>query len=453
MDWIKESFDKYAGKDAVIYRDRRYSYRELLDRISDVASLLGKHRIAPGEVVAFLGDYSFDSIAAFFALADNRNVIVPIVSTGADEISGKLKESYSDAVITFADGIVLERLDKDTPERHVLLNQLRERDHAGLILFSSGSTGKPKAMLHDLDLLMDSYRGKKEKNLNILVFLTFDHIGGIDTLLRAIATGSSVTIPESRDPIHVGGLIEKHQVDVLPASPTFLNLMLIAEVHKQFQMSSLKIIGFGAEPMPQGLLDRLIGLFPHVRFQQKFGTSETNTVRVKSKSDSSLFFRIDDPNITFRIVDGELHLKSRTQIMGYLHDSVPSFKDGWFETGDLVEVSDDGYVKIIGRNKDVINVGGAKVVPNEVESVLLEMPQIDDCIVYGAPNVITGQMVVCEVVLKESANVNEIRKNIRLYCREKLDNYKIPSKIKISDKISFGYRFKKIRRTFVEKTT
>ena len=139
--------------------------------------------------------------------------------------------------------------------------------------------------------------------------------------------------------------------------------------------------------------------------------------------------------------------------MGYLNESVQPFKDGWFETGDLVEMSDDGYVKIIGRNKDVINVGGAKVVPNEVESVLLEMPQIDDCIVYGEPNVITGQMVVCEVSLKESANVNEIKKDIRLYCREKLDNYKIPSKIKICDKISIGYRFKKIRRVFADKTT
>ena len=453
MDWIKESFDKYGGKTAVIYRDRRYSYRELLDRIAEVTSLLDNLMIAPGEVVAFLGDYSFDSIATFFALAANRNVVVPIVSTGVEEISGKLRESYSDVVFTFSDGVILERLDNKKPERHDLLTQLRERDHAGLILFSSGRTGKPKAMLHDLDLLMDSYRGKKEKDLNILVFLTFDHIGGIDTLLRAIGTGSSVTIPESRDPIHVGGLIERHQVDVLPTSPTFLNLMLIAEVHKHFQMSSLKIIGFGAEPMPQGLLDRLIELFPHVRFQQKFGTSETNSIRVKSKSDCSLFFRIDDPNITYRIVDGELHLKSRTQIMGYLNESVQPFKDGWFETGDLVEMSDDGYVKIIGRNKDVINVGGAKVVPNEVESVLLEMPQIDDCIVYGEPNVITGQMVVCEVSLKESANVNEIKKDIRLYCREKLDNYKIPSKIKICDKISIGYRFKKIRRVFADKTT
>ena len=451
MEWMKENFRKYGEKTAIFYQDMKISYKDLSTRIDEYSDWLGEVGIVPGEVVAILGDYSIDVISMFFALTGNGNIIVPIISSAPDEMNRMLKESYTDAVITFSNNVVLERTDSSTTEKHDLIKQIRERSHAGLVLFSSGSTGKPKAMLHDLNILMDSYRGKKEKSLIIIMILTFDHIGGIDTLLRAMGTGSTITIPESREPSHIGELIETHGVEVLPASPSFLNLLLIAEVHKNYRLSSLKIIGYGAEPMPQALLERLINVFPNVRFQQKFGTSETNSIRVKSMSDGSLFFRIDDPNIIYRVIDGELHLKSKTQIIGYLTETMEQFtEDGWFKTGDLVETTEGGFLRIVGRNKDIINVGGAKVVPNEVESILLQMPQIDDCLVYGEDNVIIGQIVACDIVLNKNADVNSIKKEIRKYCREKLDNFKMPTKINIKNEISSSHRFKKIRHKSVD---
>ncbi len=119
-------------------------------------------------------------------------------------------------------------------------------------------------------------------------------------------------------------------------------------------------------------------------------------------------------------------------------------RDGWFKTGDLVEVSEDGYIKIIGRNTEIINVGGQKVLPSEIESVVLSMEEIEDCLAYGEKNLITGQNVVCDVVLKNE--ISNIKLLIRKFCKDKLDNYKIPTKINIIDKINFGDRFKKIRR-------
>ena len=154
--------------------------------------------------------------------------------------------------------------------------------------------------------------------------------------------------------------------------------------------------------------------------------------------------KIEDANQEYKIVDNELWLRSKTQVLGYLNASMDSFtSDGWFKTGDLVEELEDGYLKIIGRSKEVINVGGQKVLPAEVESVILSMEEIDYCMVYSEANVITGQTVVCDVVLHEPKE--NIKKIIRLFCKDKLESFKIPTKVNVVEKTNFSERFKKIR--------
>jgi acyl-coenzyme A synthetase/AMP-(fatty) acid ligase len=121
-------------------------------------------------------------------------------------------------------------------------------------------------------------------------------------------------------------------------------------------------------------------------------------------------------------------------------------EDGWFKTGDLVEEIEDGYLKIIGRGKEVINVGGQKVLPAEVESVVLMMDDIEDCMVYGEKNAITGQSVVCDVVCKNEITQKELKKQIRAFCKDKLDSFKLPTKVNLVERTNFSDRFKKIRR-------
>jgi len=132
--------------------------------------------------------------------------------------------------------------------------------------------------------------------------------------------------------------------------------------------------------------------------------------------------------------------------MGYLNADMSSFTtDGWFKTGDLVEVSNDGFIKIIGRSKEVINVGGEKVLPAEIESVVLELDIIEDCMAYSEKNAITGQMVAIQIVLAKDITEKDAKKMIRNHCRMKLDGYKVPAKFVFAEKTSFGDRFKKIR--------
>ena len=444
-----DSFVEMADRRAIIYRDNLYSYTDLYKRINHYIEIIGKSGIKSGSVVAINSDYTFEAIALFFALAENQNIIVPIITTAPEEIANRIESAEVDWIFTTEDGEFRGRKlqFQGDSQKHDYISRLVSEKKSGLVLFSSGSTGKPKAMLHDLDRLMDGYRGKKQKEINTLIFLTFDHIGGIDTMLRIFSIGGTITIPASRQPEEISRLIEKHLVNVLPSSPTFLNLLLLSGLHHKYDLSSLKIIAFGAEPMPESLLLRLRKIFPNIELQQKFGTSETNAIKVTSRSNDSLFMKFDDSNLEHKVIDGELWLKSKTQVLGYLNASMESFtEDGWFKTGDLVETSEDGYIKIIGRNKEIINVGGEKVLPSEVESVLLEMDEFSDVMVFGEENQITGQSVAVEVVPKSEIDKREAKKAIRRFCKDKLDSYKIPTKITIVDQTNFGDRFKKIRR-------
>ncbi|MDY0364625.1 MAG: fatty acid--CoA ligase family protein [Arcobacteraceae bacterium] len=434
-DFIKKLIE-YEEKVAIIDDNKSYSYKELVQKTKEWEKLL-KQKSIEQKTVAILGDYSFDNITLFLALYTLKNIIVPITTTIKTLQEEFIQESFCEYVIKDDDIIKVA-----TDKTHPMIENLISSKHSGLVLFSSGSTGKPKAMIHNLDKLIDSYLGKRAKNINMLLFLMFDHIGGLNTLFNALSIGASVIIPKNKDATTICALIERYKIAILPSSPTFLNLLLISKEHTRYDLSSLRMITYGTETMPESLLLKLKEQFPKVRMLQTFGTSETGISTTSSKSSNSLYMKLD--GVEQRVVDGELWLKSDTQILGYLNSSMESFtSDGWFKTGDLVEI-DGEYIKIIGRAKEVINVGGQKVLPSEVESLILQLDIIDDVMVYGETNAITGQTVVCDVVLNKE--IENIKKTIRLFCKNKLEPYKIPTKVHLVLKTNFADRFKKIRR-------
>lgn len=444
MSWLNSHIQNLNEKQAITDELGSFSYGQLHQQTLQYKNFLD-HSIDDCQVVAILSDYNFYSVALFLALLEKKAVIVPIVSAKSKEIESRLNVVTPHAII---------RLDKNQLEidlnsninLHALVKSLVVSKKSGLVLFSSGSTGEPKAMIHNLDNLVNSYHGKKIKNFNMLVFLMFDHIGGLNTLLNTLTMGARIILPARRNPEYIAGLIEKYQVHILPASPTFLNMMLMEKVQDKYNLKSLKMITYGTESMPESLLLKLKVAFPRAKLLQTFGTSETGISRTFSRSSASLEMKLDDPNTQYKIIEGELWLKSKTQVMGYLNASMESFtEDGWFKTGDLVEELPDGYVKIKGRSNEIINVGGEKVSPYEVESIVLEVEGVSDCTVYGAKNSITGQMVAIQVVLEGVIDKKEAKALIRKHCKQKLNNYKVPAKFEFVEKTKISDRFKKKR--------
>jgi long-chain acyl-CoA synthetase len=132
-------------------------------------------------------------------------------------------------------------------------------------------------------------------------------------------------------------------------------------------------------------------------------------------------------------------------MLGYLNAPSPFTDDGWFNTGDKVEVDGD-YFRILGRQSEIINVGGQKVYPAQVESVVQEMPEVAEVSVYGEKNAIMGQVVCAAIRLRELRNAGQFHRELRRFCRNRLQEFQIPVRVRLVENGMYGERFKKNRR-------
>jgi acyl-CoA synthetase (AMP-forming)/AMP-acid ligase II len=248
-----------------------------------------------------------------------------------------------------------------------------------------------------------------------------------------------------RSPDAVLSAVDKWGVELLPTSPTFLNLVLISEAYKRYSLRTLKTVTYGTEPMPESTLAQITKVLPHVQFLQTYGLSEIGILRSKSKSSDSLWVKIGGEGFQTRVVDGLLEVKAQSAMLGYLNAESPFTTDGWFKTGDMVE-QDGDYFKILGRKSEIINVGGEKVYPAEVESVVLEVEGVEQVTVFGERNAITGQMVVARVKPASNIEPQGLTQSIRKHCQSKLARYKVPVKVLLSDEEHHTERFKRDRQ-------
>lgn len=442
MDWIDQRFIQNEDRIACFEADRDWTYKGLQEAIDRFAKVLAPVVDPKPSVIAIRLDSALESLAALFAIARSKQIALPL---SAEEPIAEQEEKLHLAGARFVlDDEGLQPLE-DVKNAPKLIDVLSDRSHAGLILFSSGTSGRPKGMLHDFDELLKRYQRVKTRSDRTVQLLLTDHIGGLDSAFRTLFSGSALIIPEERAPLPVGKMIEQCRVNILPASPTFLNLMLLAEVAEKFDCSSLEVIAYGAEPMPKSLLERLIAAFPNARFQQKFGTSETGAIRIKSQQDGSLHFCIEDSDVEWRVIDEELWLKTSSRILGYLNaDNASLEADGWYRTGDLVEESEDGYLRIIGRLSDWINVGGRKVHPSEIEQIIAELEGVDACHVFGKTDAIAGSAIGCKIVTRLNDDTRTWKRRIRGHCRGRLAGWKIPVSVELSDELATTDRLKRV---------
>lgn len=447
VDFLLAVFKENRHAEAIIWKQQVYTYDWLLQRFDDWKNRIALENLRPGAIVILEADFSPHAVALFLALADHGCILVPLTE------SVKAKRA---TFISIAEGEIAFKIDGNdvvTVEplsqtaSHPLYQQLRSDAHPGLVLFSSGSTGESKAAVHDLLSLLDKFKTRR-RSLRTISFLLYDHIGGVNTMLYTLSNGGCLVTVQTRSPDEVLAAVETYKVELLPTSPTFINLVLLSEAYRRYDLSSLKTVTYGTEPMPESTLRRFNSLFPNINLQQTYGLSEVGILRSKSKSSDSLWVKLGGESFETRVVDGILQIKAKSAMLGYLNAPSPLTADGWFNTNDAVEVEGE-YLKILGRTSDIINVGGEKVYPAEVESVIQELESVADVTVFGEKNPITGN-IVCAHVLPSFALEETQRKEfiarVKQHCREHLQNYKVPVKINLVTAQQYGERFKKIRR-------
>ncbi len=436
---------------ALVTAENSLSYAELLSAINGAEEQLASAGIRAGDPVLMSCGFSAEAIPCFLAVL-RLNAIAVLCAPDDPKIDQKLEAS---GAVLHLPGGSLDGLNVDASKlkrpakTHPLISRLLKEDAPGFVVFSSGSTGEAKAVLHNAQQFCGHLEGVK-KAKSTIGFLAFDHIAGVDTLFYTLFAGGTLIVPRDRSPRYVCEAVESNKAEVLPVSPSFLKLLLVSPALQEADLTSLEIVTFGSEPPDPTVIDRLSELLPNTQLLQKYGTSEFGAPRSKTKPGDSRWLKLESDDFKIRIIDEILWVKASGTMLGYLNvepdaASTALEADGWFCTGDRVE-QDGEWLRILGRDSDLINVGGEKVFPAEVETVIEALPEVIECAVSGEEHPLMGNVVVAKVRLNEDLDQAEAKRLIRAHCKGKLARHAIPVKVLVTSESLTSERGKRLRR-------
>lgn len=413
------------------YEDQFVTSKDLITELDK----LKYEDISEGSVVAIEGKFDPASIALLIYFIDKNCIVVPISS----DTRNQHEYFFSAAGVEYVlyNGVAKKVFSNKATD--IKINNLRQKKAPGLIVFTSGTTGTPKAILHDLNQLTKKF-SSKGKRLRTLAFLLFDHMGGFNTFCHALISGSEIVCPSSHDPETIFKTIENYKVELLPASPSFLRSAINTVDFQKFDLSSLKLITYGSELMDENTLQRLNKMFPEVDFRQTYGLSELGVFPVRTKNKNELWIQIGSDGVVTKIVNDVLHIKSQWRMIGYLNADNPFDADGFFNTKDIAKV-DGNWLQIIGRDSDIINVGGKKISVGELENTFNKISYVAEVEVYSGKNPITGNHIEANIVLEKYTS--KTRKEIMQDLSALLPEDFIPARLNIVEKIELTHRFKR----------
>lgn len=442
---VLKRMHSYGTQPAIFWSDQELSYQEFLNYVQRWSDHLTINGIGPGTICAVLGEFSPTTCSLLFALMKAKAIVVPLTrSINESEIQSFIEIAGAEVLIDVAADDTFEFSRLQHVEANALIAEFRKKESPGLVVFSSGSTGEPKGILQDCERVVRKFVWVRPVWRSVL-FLLMDHFGGFNTFIGALAYGGAAVCIADRSPASVCEAIQKSRATLLPTTPTFLNLLIASGAHRSFDLSSVKLITYGTEVMPEATLQKVGKIFPNATIKQTYGLSELGVLRSKSEGDGSLWVKIGGDGFEIKVVDNLLWVRSESNMVGYLNAPSPFDENGWMCTGDQVEVNGE-YMRILGRKSEMINVGGQKVFPAEVENVLLEVPNVKEATAFGAKHSLMGNVVHARISIHQDEEPASIIERMRIHCASKLARFKIPVKFFIvSAEVQHNDRFKKIR--------
>ncbi len=362
--------------------------------------------------------------------------------------------------------------------------EVSPKDLAALI-YTSGTTGKPKGSMHShRTLLFPIMRSRKASQemlskpgevIKLLVKLTFRYgwrylkrfgkpvnvlspvpmytTTGLVSLLGTVFAGNTLTIMERFIPSQALKVMEQEEVNAFVGVPTMVNLLLRDRNFDRYNLQSMLYVVMGGAPVPPSLVDAIeqrIGCIASIGFgatELGGGVSSTSSIADPRDKARETVGKLQD-GWEARIVDenrqplppgevGELAIRGGSLMEGYYKAEELTQQtideEGWYYTGDLASIDEDGYIKIVGRKKDLIIRGGQNIYPAELEAVLLTHPQVVQAAVVGVPDEIAGEKVLAFVVVEDPDKTTPL--DILDYCREQMAPYKVPNNVHILDEL------------------
>ncbi|WP_318565526.1 long-chain-fatty-acid--CoA ligase [Peribacillus simplex] len=476
---LKNSAAKFPSHRAYTFLNKSTTYAELDKEVDCAASGLYAAGIRKGDKVALLLGNCPEFITAYYGILRLGAVVVPMnPAYTLGEISFILSNSQAKAVIThtslesniyplreklehlkmiiYTDSInsewTWEPLIQETEENFE--SPFIREDDLAVILYTSGTTGKPKgAMLSHRNMASNvkaiSRLAEFTEEDRMIAVLPMFHVFCMTVCINVpIACGATIVIVPNFSPANVINTIRREKATLFTGVPTMFSFMLQLPEATAKDFSSIRACFSGGASIPLELLHRFEEKYD-VRILEGYGLSETapatafNPLRGTRKAGS---VGIDIMDVKNKVVDtngfevprgeiGELIVQGPNVMMGYLgmpEATSSALKDGWFYTGDLARMDEEGYIYIVDRKKDLIIVGGYNVYPKEVEEVLYQHPAIVEAAVIGIPDKEYGEIVKAFVVSKDECITMD---DIFHFCQDKLTKYKLPKQVEFKKEL------------------
>jgi long-chain acyl-CoA synthetase len=425
---------------ALVWDGGTLAWRDLEARAAGTAMRLARRGVGAGDVVALLLPNTWGLAAALWGGLALGATVVPLNPLlAADERERILAHLGPKTVV-------------DTAPAEVTADTMPIADGAaapGIILYTSGSTGQPKgAVLSHAALAVanESWAGPVMGLTaadRVLAALPLAHSFGLNgALLAPLLAGVTVVLQERFAPEETLRAIGRHRVTVFPGVATMFARILESPALDAADLSSLRLAVSGAAPCPWTLASEWRRR-TRVRIVRGYGMTEL--FRPISYLAAEATDRPDSigravPGVELRVVDDELWIRSPAAMDGYLRapeeTAAVLAADGWFRTGDLATISDDGYVSIVGRKRELILRGGYSVVPGEVEAALLGHPAVAEAAVIGVAHPELGEEVAAFVTLRPGARAEA--PELIAFCRARLAGYKYPRRVTVVDEMPRG---------------
>lgn len=304
-----------------------------------------------------------------------------------------------------------------------------------ITIFTSGTTGQPKEVVHSISTLTRSVRvGEKYRNQTWAYAYNPTHMAGLQVFFQAFENLNTIVNVFNQPREYVYHQIQENAITHISATPTFYRLLLPYE--RAYE--NVVRVTLGGEKSDQHLYDSIKKIFPNARINNVYASTEAGTL-FAAKGDC---FQIPElARDKYKVVDGELLIHK--SLLG--SSSSFKFTEDFYHSGDLIEWVDEtaGLFRFKSRKNELINVGGYKVNPNEVETAIMDIEGVKQAMVYGRANSILGNVLCAEVVLELGSEMQEL--DIKKHLSSLLQDFKIPRKIKFVDEISLTRTGKKKR--------
>jgi long-chain acyl-CoA synthetase len=507
---FQQTANKFPHQTALVCAQLRMNYQELDSKVEGLSQGLGSLGIGQGDCVALLLPNCPEFVFSFHAIARLKAIALPLNHLfKGEELSYCLNDSYAQTVITDRKRLDICRraiaklnrkielivIDGIVPETHYFQDLIlpsepgieaeRNYQFSGDLLYqySSGSTGLPKRVCRSQDHLYHEVKNFTETTQissadKILCAVPLYHAHGLgNCLLAATCTGATLVILEQvsqKDgtPIEVPfvfrrprilELMQREKVTIFPAVPYIFNTLAEAPNYLSIDLSNLRLSFSAGNFLSQEIAQKFWQRFS-VPVRQLYGCTEAGSMAINLESDleitqASVGFALN--NVEIKIVNeegqelpagmvGEVVVKSPSLTSGY--SNLPelnqqAFKNGCFWTGDLGKKDEAGRLYLTGRKKLLIDTGGRKVDPLEVEEILSNHPKIQEAVVVGVKGDYAGELVKAVLVKKYQENCGE--GEIFSFCKERLAEFKIPKIIEFRPEIPKSPLGKILRKELV----